>query len=77
MMSQTHGLLQAYGDLRDVVLDYYYNPLTKDQIPSTLLPVILNSCEFLKINTQTQYQKSILCLNFDSNLVASKQIIKL
>ena len=56
-------------DLRDVVLDYYYNPLTKGSNSiKALLPAILNSCEFLKNKYSNPISKiNLTSLNFDSN----------
>lgn len=56
-------------DLREVVLDYYYNPLTKGSNSiKALLPAILNSCEFLKNKYSNPISKiNLTSLNFDSN----------
>mgnify|MGYP001404457631 CR=1 FL=1 len=50
-------------DLREVILDYYYNPLVKGSNSiKAVLPAILNSCEFLK----HKYTKPISEINLTS-----------
>lgn len=55
-------------DLRLIILDYYYNPLTKGSNSiKAVLPAILNSCDFLKnkyINPISEI--NITSLNFDN-----------
>lgn len=56
-------------DLRVVILDYYYNPLTKGSNSiKAVLPAILNSCEFLKNKYSNPISKiNLTSLNFESN----------
>ncbi|MDB4199092.1 DUF2779 domain-containing protein [Polaribacter sp.] len=50
-------------DLRLIILDYYYNPLTKGSNSiKAVLPAILNSCNFLK----NKYSKPISEINLTS-----------
>ena len=50
-------------DLRLIILDYYYNPLTKGSNSiKAVLPAILNSCNFLK----NKYSKPIAEINLTS-----------
>ena len=50
-------------DLRIVILDYYYNPLTKGSNSiKAVLPAILNSCDFLK----HKYSQPISQINMTS-----------
>ena len=58
-------------DLRIIILDYYYNPLTKGSNSiKAVLPAILNTCDFLK----NKYSKPIseinlTSLNYDSDCI--------
>lgn len=56
-------------DLRVVILDYYYNPLTKGSNSiKAVLPAILNSCPFLKSKYTKQISEiNISSLNFDDH----------
>jgi len=50
-------------DLRLIILDYYYNPLTKGSNSiKAILPAILNTCDFLK----NKYSKPISEINLTS-----------
>ena len=50
-------------DLRLIILDYYYNPLTKGSNSiKAVLPAILNTCDFLK----NKYSKPISEINLTS-----------
>jgi hypothetical protein len=56
-------------DLRVVILNYYYNPLTKGSNSlKAVLPAILNSCSFLKEKyTQSLENINLTSLNFGPN----------
>ena len=56
-------------DLRVVILDYYYNPLTKGSNSiKAVLPAILNSCSFLRQKYSSPISEiNITSLNFEGN----------
>lgn len=56
-------------DLRLIILDYYYNPLTKGSNSiKAVLPAILNSCEFLKNKYFNPISEiNLTSLNFEHN----------
>jgi len=56
-------------DLRVVILDYYYNPLTRGSNSiKAILPAILNSCDFLKKKYSNPISEiNITSLNFEGN----------
>ena len=56
-------------DLRVVILDYYYNPLTKGSNSiKAVLPAVLNSCDFLKHKYTNPISKiNMTSLNFEGH----------
>lgn len=56
-------------DLRVVILDYYYNPLTKGSNSiKAVLPAVLNSCDFLKQKYTNPISKiNVTSLNFEGS----------
>jgi hypothetical protein len=56
-------------DLRDIVLKYYYNPLTNGSNSiKQVLPAVLNHCDYLKEKySKPIYGKSVASLNFSEH----------
>lgn len=56
-------------DLRVVILDYYYNPLTKGSNSiKAVLPAVLNSCDYLKHKYANPISKiNMTSLNFEGH----------
>ncbi|MEN8809944.1 MAG: DUF2779 domain-containing protein, partial [Flavobacteriales bacterium] len=60
-----------FVDLREVIMDYYYHPLTKGSNSiKAVLPAILNTCDFLKSKYSQEIGRiNLTSLNFEDNKV--------